>query len=117
MPHLNLFCSFGRPQGGPPRTFEHAQRESRGKYTFCNVQHLSRWYGVLVMVSGPASTVVGRSLHIIHNWLIERNLPSLLPLDDGGNLFQTLHKRNPTINAVGSQRNRAGGWSHLSFGF
>ena len=29
MPHLNLFCAFGRPQGGPPRTFEHAQRESR----------------------------------------------------------------------------------------
>ena len=29
MPHLNLFCAFGRPQGAPPRTFEHAQRESR----------------------------------------------------------------------------------------
>jgi hypothetical protein len=34
-----------------------------------------------------------------------------------GNLFQTLHKRNLTMNAVGSQRNRAGGWSHLSFAF
>ena len=34
-----------------------------------------------------------------------------------GNLFQTLHKRNLTMNAVGLRRNRAGGWSHLSFVF
>jgi hypothetical protein len=52
VPHLNLFCAFGRLQGGVPRTFEHAQRESREKYTFCNVQHLSRWCGVLARVSG-----------------------------------------------------------------
>ena len=52
MPYLNLFCAFGRLQGGVPCTFEHAQRESREKYTFCNVEHLSRWYGVLARVSG-----------------------------------------------------------------
>jgi hypothetical protein len=32
VPHLKLFCAFGRLQGGVPRTFEHAQRESREKY-------------------------------------------------------------------------------------
>jgi hypothetical protein len=32
VPYLNSFCAFGRLQGGAsPRTFEHAQRESRGK--------------------------------------------------------------------------------------
>ena len=114
----------------------------------------------------PRRLSLGRSLHLIHNWLIERCiwvylLSSVSSLPDygikfylyfsgswippnpqlsgvivttyawpfeyviiclryslwmSGNLFLTLHRRQHlTMNAVSSQRNRAGGWSHLSF--
>jgi hypothetical protein len=59
VPHSNLFCAFGRLQGGVPRTFEHARRESR------NVQHLEQ--------CSTKSSQLADCL-LIHNWLIERNL-------------------------------------------
>ena len=87
MPHSNLFCAFGRLQGGVPRTFEHAQRESRGKYTFCNVEHLSRWYGVLARVSGWYGVdcrLAGLCISFTASWLNEicYYMPSLLSLDE-----------------------------------
>jgi hypothetical protein len=76
---------------------------------FCNVQHLSRWYGVLAMVSGWYGfdcRLAGLCISFTASWLNEicYYMPSLLSLDEWQSLPNFAQTKSDLMNAVGLQK-------------